>query len=192
MEQNELINTTALVFQAKSFYNAYIALEQIHLQCDNPTYYYVPTVVNGAFSIEITLKAILAKNQIDYGKEHNLFILFQLLPESFQNEMFEHLLEKAPEYKEAKKLIDELILISDAFVEWRYAFEKKKVPAFDLRFLSAFANAAIWTMFTHYNADCVPSNTKEKSDEEVEEMIQINREACLSAKAFKIQKKLKK
>ena len=137
-----MINADLLVYQAKSFYNAFIALEQINQTCENPMMYYVPMIVNGAFSIEITLKAILAKNQIEYGKKHNLIYLFELLPDSFQTELLEHLIEKAPEYEDEKKRKDELILISNAFPDWRYAFEGKPAPAFDMRFLSAFANAA--------------------------------------------------
>ena len=79
-----MIRNEFLIYQAKSFYNAYIALEQINQLCDKPLMYYVPMLVNGAFSIEITLKAILSENQIDYGKEHNLVVLFQQLPELFR------------------------------------------------------------------------------------------------------------
>ena len=186
-----MIRTEILVYQAKSFYNAYIALEQIQQADENPLHYFVPMVVNGAFSIEITLKAILAKNNVVYENEHNLLVLFQLLPESFQRELFDHLVEKAPEYLDAKKCHDELILISNAFVDWRYSFEGKPVPAFDTRFLAAFANAAIWTMFSHYNVDLVPSSTKKKTDDEIEEMIRKNREECIKANLTKIQKKTK-
>jgi len=186
-----MINTDVLVYQAKQFYNAYIALDQINRVCENPLMYYIPMVVNGAFSIEITLKAILAKNQIDYGKEHNLLVLFELLPDSFQTELVGYLMQKAPEYKDANKFNEELILISNAFVDWRYFFEGKPAPALDSRFLAAFANAAIWTMFSHYNVDYVPSSSKDKTEEEIEEMFRQNREDCKKANLFLIQKKLK-
>ena len=186
-----MIRNEFLIYQAKSFYNAYIALEQINQSCDQPLMYYVPMLVNGAFSIEITLKAILSENQIDYGKEHNLVVLFQQLPDSFKVELLGHLLEKAPEYRDMDKCAEELILISNAFVDWRYAFEGKTAPAFDARFLSAFANAAIWTMFSHYNVDIVPDNKKTKADEEIEEMIRKNREACKNTNLDYIQKKSK-
>lgn len=185
------MNTDFLVYQAKSFYNAYIALDQINQASDDQLLYFIPTLVNGAFSIEITLKAILAKNQINYGKEHNLLILFRLLPNSFQRELFLHLTEKAPEYMDADKCFDELVLISNAFADWRYAFEDKPVPALQTRFLSAFANAAIWTMFSHYNVDLVPSTIPHKTDEEIDEMLRKNRETCIDANVTMIQKKLK-
>lgn len=186
-----MIRNEFLIYQAKSFYNAYIALEQINQLCDKPLMYYVPMLVNGTFSIEITLKAILSENQIDYGKEHNLVVLFQQLPELFQAEMLGHLFEKAPEYRDTAKCAEELILISNAFTDWRYVFEENPAPAFDARFLSAFANAAIWTMFSHYNVDIVPADEKTKADEEIEEMIRKNREACKNTNLNYIQKKSK-
>ena len=57
-----MIKNEFLIYQAKSFYNAYIALEQINQSCELPLMHYVPMLVNGAFSIEITLKAILIEN----------------------------------------------------------------------------------------------------------------------------------
>lgn len=180
-----------LIYQAKSFYNAYIALEQINQSCEQSMMYYVPMLVNGAFSIEIMLKAILAMNNIQYGKEHNLAVLFLQLPEVFQLELISHLLEKASEYSDVDKCAEELILISNAFVDWRYAFEGNSVPAFDSRFLAAFANAAIRTMFTHYNVDVVPAAEKTKADEEIEEMFRKNREKCKVTNLEKIQKNFK-
>ena len=187
-----MIRNPDLIFQAKSFYNAYIVLEQINQLCDQPLLYYVPMLVNGAFSIEITLKAILTEKQIAYGKEHNLAVLFQQLPDSFIEEILEHLIEKAPEYADMDNFTEELILASNAFVDWRYAFEGKAVPAFDTRFLSAFANAAIWTMFSHYNVDITPSAEKTRTDEEIEEMFRRNREYCKDANLKLIQKNSKK
>lgn len=63
-----MIRENHLVFQAKSFYNAYIALEQISRQSEDDLLLLIPTIVNGAFSCELTLKAILAKNKIEYEK----------------------------------------------------------------------------------------------------------------------------
>lgn len=186
-----MTNADFLVYQAKSFYNAYIALEQINQMDEHQLLYYVPMLVNGAFSIEITLKAILTKNQIEFKKEHNLILLFQLLPDSFQAELYGHLLEKAPEYKDPQKCAEELLLISNAFVDWRYPFEEKPAPAFDARFLSAFANAAIWTMFSHYNVDLVPSSERGETDEEIEEMLQKNRERSKKDIISYLQKKSK-
>ena len=86
-------------YKANADNNAFIALEQIHQASDDKLLYYIPTVVNGAFSTEITLKAILANNDIEYGKEHNLLALFQLLPDSFAMELLGDLYKKAPPHK---------------------------------------------------------------------------------------------
>ena len=67
--------------------------------------------------------------------------------------------------------------MSDAFVKWRYCFEGNNAPAFDINFLSAFANAAIYIMFSlGYNAFLKPSNTT-KTEEEIEKMLEDNRNA---------------
>lgn len=191
-----MIRNVFLVLEAKSFYNAYIALEQIHLSCEDKIIYYAPLVVNGAFSIELSMKAILAENQIDYGKEHNLLVLFQLLPEAFQLELLGYLVKKAPEYKETKTLCEELLLISNAFVDWRYAFEDNPAPALNTRFVSAFANAAICTMLAHYNVSATPvpdeAKTAEERSEEIEEKFRRNRENCMKANLEIIQKKSKR
>ncbi len=174
-----MINTNILVYQAKSFYNAYIALEQFSRD-NSDLLYYVPMIVNGAFSIELTLKAILAKNKIEYEKEHNLFKLFNMLPRAFQDEFLDYMNSKTPEYLDTNTFIEELILISDAFVSWRYSYENT-APALNSRFLSAFANAAICTMFAHYNVDLVPSCDDSISDQEVEEKFRANREKSIEA-----------
>lgn len=185
------MNADLLVYQAKSFYNAYIALDQLSRDdSDTLLLLLAPIVVNGAFSTELTFKAILAKKQIEYGKEHNLLILFQMLPKSFQLELWAYLIEKTPEYADSKNGLDELILLSNAFVDWRYTFEEKPVPAIDLRFLSAFANAAIRTMLSHYNTDLHPV-AKEELNEEIEQKFCENREKCKEINLKMIQKKSK-
>ena len=187
------MQTDHMVFQAKSFYNAYIALGQIGDNFDREPglYYFVPRIVNGALSIELTLKAILAKNGVDYGKEHNLLILFEQLPESFQRELLGYLFQKAPEYADSKKCAEELILISNAFVDWRYFFEGDPAPAIETRFLAAFANAAICTMFAHYNVHYTLVTDSGKTDEEIAEMFRENREQCKDKNISYLQRKLK-
>lgn len=185
------MNADLLVYQAKSFYNAYIELDRLSRDDSNTLLLlFAPLVVNGAFSVELALKAILAKNHIEYGKEHNLLILFQMLPKSFQLELWEYLIKKAPEYAGSEKGLDELILLSNAFVDWRYAFEGNPVPAIESRFLAAFANAAIWTMFSHYNTDLRPV-AKTESDNTIEQKFRDNREECKEINLKMIKKKTK-
>jgi len=59
-----------VIFQAKSFYNAYINLERINEQAGG-LYFFAPMVINGAFAIEIAIKAILMNLEIPFEKEHN-------------------------------------------------------------------------------------------------------------------------
>ena len=183
------MGTDFIIYEAKAFYNAYIALEQLNREYEDKMLLYIPIFVNGAFSIEITLKAILFKQGIEYGKEHNLFILFEMLPEAIQNEIWSHLAEKAPEYANQQRRTDELMLISNTFVDYRYVFEGKTVPAVDTRFLSAFANAAIWTMFSlGYNLFLVPG-TSEKTEQEIDAIFENNRAESIQAIQAYIEKK---
>lgn len=183
------MNSDFIVYEAKSFYNAYINLERLNQECEDKMLLCIPMLVNGAFSIEVTLKAILVKQGIEYGKEHDLLILFEMLPEAIQNEIWSHLAEKAPEYADQERRTNELMLISNAFIDYRYVFEDKDVPAFDTRFLSAFANAAIWTMFSlGYNLFITPV-TNEKTEQEIDDMIKNNREESIQAIQAYIEKK---
>lgn len=169
------MNNPQLVYQAKAFYNAYIALDQIGNSTNNPVLFLVPQIVNGAFAVEITLKAILTEQGICYGKEHNIKVLFDLLPQNIQNDLWDYFEKKKPEYAGTDKRESELIIMSDAFVKWRYSFEGNNPPAFDISFLSAFANAAIYMMFhLGYNAYVQPSNSSETA-EEIEKKFEDNR-----------------
>jgi len=157
-----------LVYQAKSFYNAFILLEQTKVE-DDELLLVVPRLVYGAFSVEVTLKALLTEQGISYGKEHNLKTLFEKLPFEIQNQIWCYLLAKAPEYSDTEKRENELILISSAFVNWRYCYEPHRAPALDSRFLAAFANAAITVMFElGYNIFFKESQKPHSSEEDAE------------------------
>lgn len=180
----------SLVYQAKSFYNAYIALEQC--KPDDDLLLVAPRLVNGAFSIELIIKAILVEQDISYNNEHNLKVLFDKLPRDIQNTMWRYLAKKAPEYTDKAKRENELILMSNAFVQWRYCYESNNVPAFDGRFLSVFANAAICTMFElGYNAFFTERKIAANSDEyyEIEQKFEDNRRNCLQRNQEIIRKK---
>jgi hypothetical protein len=180
-----------LVYQAKSFYNAYIALEQ--LKPDDKLLLLVPTLVNGAFSVELIIKAILVEQDIQYKNEHNLQILFEKLPLDIQNKIWKYLVEKSPKYSNKTKRENELLLISDAFVQWRYCYEGKLVPAFDACFLSAFANATIRVMFElGYNAFWAESEIPPYSEEydDIDMKFAHNRSECMKRNQEKILKKI--
>lgn len=186
------MNEAFLIYQAKSFYNAYIMLEQIKNE-EDPLLLYVPMLVNGAFAVELILKAILTKQKIEYKNEHNLKVLFDKLPLDIQKELWDFLEKKKPEYADSKKRETELIIMSDAFVKWRYCFEGNGAPAFDTSFLSAFANAAIYIMFhLGYNAFCESRSTVpiEKYDE-IEKMFEDNRNSFFKSNTKYINSKEK-
>lgn len=185
------LNDNMLVFEAKSFYNAYIALEQLDRDNDHPLMlFHIPMIVNGAFAIEITFKAILTKNQIEYGKEHNLAVLFLKLPDHFQLEMMDTLSKKVPEYMDSRRLTEELVLLSTAFIDWRYAYEDHSAPAIDTRFLSAFSNAAISALLGHYNVELSPSTSFAKSEDEINKLFLENRQKFRGKNLNEIQKRL--
>ena len=169
-----MMKNLTLVYQAKSFYNAYIALEQ--LKPDDEFLLFVPRLVNGAFSVELVIKAILTEQNISYDKVHNLKILFDKLPLDIQNKIWESLAEKAPEYSDAEKRETELLLISEAFEQCRYCFEGNITAAFDVRFLSAFANACISVMFAlGYNSFITERTVSPEDFAEIDAKIENNR-----------------
>lgn len=178
-----------LIFQAKSFYNAYLNLERIDMQSGD-FLFTVPMLVNGAFSIELSLKAILTQNSISYKKEHNLMVLFRMLPEEFQCEVIGYLIEKAPEYKDMEKFTKEFVLVSNAFVDCRYAFEGV-VPSFDFRFLAALANASIRSLLAHYDVKLVPMEEKPMTDAELDKVMEDNRQQFIEKNIGYIAKKEK-
>lgn len=91
------MDTTKLRYLAGSFLTAYINLCAMNAEVEDPIFV-VPMVVNGAFSAELSLKAILAENGIEYGKEHNLLYLFSLLPDDMLQEVVQRSWERTPAF----------------------------------------------------------------------------------------------
>lgn len=168
-----MMKNIGLAFEAKSFYNAFLNLQKIDSNSPAP-YFYLPAIVNGAFSIELAIKSILTENGIKYGKEHNLLELFLLLPDRYRYEFWMFFYQKAPQYQDANEWCNELILISDSFVDYRYCFEKQ-TPAFDLDFFTAFAYAAFCTLTSHFSVEIKQTNATQISTEEMDKMIEQNR-----------------
>ena len=102
----------------------------------NPTQYQallIPGVVCLAFSIELGLKAMLLSSGKP-PKTHNLFKLFQLLPQPIQGEVVAAC--GAP-----REAFDaSLGTAANTFEEWRYIYEMEN-PNVDLAFMSALADA---------------------------------------------------
>lgn len=181
----------SLAYLAKSFYNAYIALDQLEPPQDE-LLLYIPKLVNGAFSAELIIKAILVEQDIPYNNEHNLKILFEKLPVEIQKRVWRFLAQKASEYADVEKRENELLLMSDAFVQWRYCYEGNLAPAFDIRFLSAFTNALIIVMFElGYNVFFTKSEIALSPEEcaEIDNKIENNRRECMKNNEANIKKK---
>lgn len=169
------MNREQLAYQAKAFYNAYINLEVFSRDSEG-LLFLVPSIVNGAFSIELAMKTMLAYRGVEYKRDHNIVVLFDLLPSDIQDEIWKWVEKKAPEYVDKDRRHEELVLISDAFVQWRYCFEDGSAPALETRFLAAFANAAIGTMFSlGYNIDAISSGPNKSPDSAVLQLFEDNR-----------------
>ena len=82
--------------------------------------------------------------------------------------------------------------MSEAFVQWRYAFEDKGAPSIDGRFLAGLANAVIFVMFdlgynTFFTSSPVPHDTEQYT--EVDAMFEQNRKTFLEKNQSIVQKK---
>lgn len=101
-----------------------------------------------------------------------------------------YLIEKAPEYKDMEKFTKEFVLVSNAFVDCRYAFEGV-VPSFDFRFLAALANASIRGLLAHYDVKLVAMEEKPMTDEELDKVMEDNRQQFIEKNISYIAKKEK-
>ena len=88
----------------------------------------VPAVVNLAFSIELYLKFLLAKNKTPH-RGHKLLDLFDSLDSTIKQEIIDLTNYDKDEF--------ELLLSkhTEAFVEWRYIHEKNVSINVDLKFM---------------------------------------------------------
>ncbi len=80
-----------------------------------------PFVVNGAFSCELFIKAIMIHHSInnEFYKGHNLKDLFNCLPQNDRTAI-----ERLYNKNSRKNLYEFLSESGDAFVSWRYALEQ--------------------------------------------------------------------
>lgn len=126
-----------MVYEADAFFEAADLCSKNNLYKMNLT---DPNIVNKAFAGELYLKAILVKNGISIEHFHNLLELFHLLPDEQVEKVAEGLVYLTnpvfcpPSRDLLEQRIDEM---ANAFVEWRYAYEYKKL-SIDLLFLDAF------------------------------------------------------
>ena len=88
---------------------------------------WTPAIVNCAFACEIFLKLLLAIYKINKKHCHKLKELFDLLPADIQERINMQLFIGYGGEIENEFGIEYLQLISDAFTEWRYKYEKNRL-----------------------------------------------------------------
>ncbi len=86
----------------------------------------IPKIVNGTFALELYLKSFISKRQIRIRKlKHNISDIFFALKPNLQNQIREMVSPKLEEWNQ--KFDEALYGISDAFVFFRYIYEKSKL-----------------------------------------------------------------
>ena len=181
-----------LTFQAGSFLTSYVSLYINNSQASDSSFI-IPMIVNGTFSVELSLKALLVRLGINYGREHNLFYLYYLLPTDYAWEIFTRSIAGTPTSRDLRRWMDNLILISNAFEEWRYGFEAKHSLVLNSDFLSLLVQAAYGTLTDHFgeiNYDKVePIKSDEYMDQEFSSEVVEQRQAAIEKIAKVFQKR---
>lgn len=106
----------------------------------------VPQIVLQALAAEIALKAD-SFNDGKIEKEHNLYKLFELIPQERKDEIKQKAKEIHYELYPNQAYQDEafeiyLMDIADIYNEWRYVYEKEELE-FDFMFFDVFTRAVI-------------------------------------------------
>ena len=131
--------------------------------------YTIPWIVNGAFACELGLKYILTQNNISFKREHYLHKLFELLPHQDKTAIFKELCEKYPNYSN-EQLSKEILLISDAFRNFRYAYEHSLTSNFmflKVWFEAVFNQVATYPSYEFIERTDDPDITMDELDEKI-------------------------
>ena len=96
---------------------------------------FVPGIVCTVLSVELAFKAMIIQSGQSVSKKHNLSELFQKLGPWQQNEIVRVVA------LDRETFVAELAKMSEAFVEWRYAYEYPEVQI-NLGFMDQLAKAA--------------------------------------------------
>jgi hypothetical protein len=109
-----------------------------------PQFLLSPVVVNAAFACEVFLKLLLKLNGIENQKIHKLQDLYNNLPRDTQVEIQNGTVLRCGKWTDIWGF-ECLGNVSDAFVEWRYAYEhdwsKSACMSIDVGFLIGFMNS---------------------------------------------------
>jgi HEPN domain-containing protein len=104
------------------------SLEQRPFPNGQIEFFIVPAVVNLAFSIELYLKFLLAKNETP-SRGHKLLALFDSLDSTIKQEIIDLSDYDKDEFESL------LSKHTEAFVEWRYVHERNVSINVDLKFM---------------------------------------------------------
>lgn len=185
MDDNKL---SQLRYQAGSFLTAYINLSIMNSQANDLTFT-IPMVVNGAFSAELALKALLTKEGIRYYREHNLLYLFSLLPDDIALQIVNDSMSRTPAFRDINNWLDQLFYISGAFEDWRYAHEAEHSLVLDTNFLQAFAQACNQVLSNQFGGVIVSKEVSAGNEQEFEKKIDEAKQQTKAAVLKKLQNK---
>ena len=100
-----------------------------------------PFIVNKSFACEIYLKLILLENNIDFKdlkgiNGHKIFKLYSKTNSDFKSNLYHEM-----RLKNFTNIEDKIENISEAFINWRYIYEKyEKIDSLDFMFLDELCN----------------------------------------------------
>ena len=129
------MNKDSVFLNAEAFHKIAFEIRPKDLFEDaDDCHWFIPSVVNLAFSCELYLKYLLIYQGIDYGHTHNLEDLFFLLPENIQCNI-----QFSKEFKDDEDFSTHLHDYNCAFNDWRYCFEDKPI-GIDVVFFDNFSS----------------------------------------------------
>ena len=104
----------------------------------------IPTIVFKAFTCELTLKALVAKNQQSVDIGHKLNVLYQKIDKTIQQEISTSVIAAMqtsnPAYSDAD-FLEDLDKIAKVFIDWRYYYENSQ--SLNYAFFDSFYNIVI-------------------------------------------------
>src|SRR6266545_5508221 len=129
------MNVDQAKYSSRSFYLAYErCMEQRLLSVQQVQVLLIPGVVCAALSVELGFKALVLADQ-SAATGHRLDELFAILPARTQDAIVRDIGVNRSQFEKS------LELVANAFVAWRYLYEKTSNVHLDLEFLSRLAHA---------------------------------------------------
>ena len=119
-----------------------MALKKFRHDTADIEWYSTPSIINSAFACEVYLKAMLLFSNIPIKKEHKIKELYKMIPDQIKDEIKSMVTRGCESIWYDSFGFEKLDNISDAFVEWRYCYEKlERTREIDIGFLTTFRDA---------------------------------------------------